>query len=92
MRIRNREDIIGALAIVISLISPIQASQAADLWLDYGATGLSDKEAQLSRLCAWVRSAELQDLRYGLRLPGVHIAPASGTAHLRHCLEALALC
>ena len=69
-----------------------QASQAADLWLDYGATGLSDKEAQLSRLCAWVRSAELQDLRYGLRLPGVHIAPASGTAHLRHCLEALALC
>ena len=69
-----------------------QATQAADLWLDYGATGLSGKEARLSRLCAWVKRADQQELRYGLRLPGEQIAPAHGAMHLRHCLEALALC
>jgi uncharacterized protein (DUF58 family) len=31
-------------------------------------------------------------LDYGLRLPGVEIKPASGEAHKRRCLEALALC
>ena len=82
----------GSGALVSREAQVPKASQAADLWLDYGATGLSDKEARLSRLCAWVCSAELQDLRYGLRLPGVHIAPASGAAHLHRCLEALALC
>ena len=35
MRIRNKQVIIGALAIVISLISPIQASQAADQLVPY---------------------------------------------------------
>ena len=29
---------------------------------------------------------------HGLRLPGVEIAPDTGTAHRRRCLEALALC
>lgn len=70
----------------------LQATQAAELWLDYGATGLSEKEARLSRLCAWVKRADQQELRYGLRLPAVQIAPACGAMHLRHCLEALALC
>jgi hypothetical protein len=31
-------------------------------------------------------------LDYGLRLPGLVIAPAGGEAHKRRCLEALALC
>jgi len=82
----------GSGALVSRDTQAPQAAQAADLWLDYGATGLSDKEARLSRLCAWVKRAEQQELRYGLRLPGLQIAPNIGAAHLRHCLEALALC
>jgi len=82
----------GAGALVSRDTQAPQTTQAADLWLDYGATGLSDKEARLSRLCAWAKSADQQQLRFGLRLPGVQIAPNSGAAHLRHCLEALALC
>jgi len=82
----------GTAALVSRETQARQSSQKADLWLDYSATGLADKEARLSRLCAWVRSADQQGLRYGLRLPGVHIAPASGMAHLHHCLKVLALC
>ena len=82
----------GAGALVSRDTQAPQTTRTADLWLDYGATGLNDKEARLSRLCAWAKSADQQELRYGLRLPGVQIAPASGAAHLHHCLEALALC
>ena len=67
------------------------ALQPHILWLEPQHTGLGHLEAQLSRLCAWVLMAETQGLRYGLRLPGQEIAPASGTAHQVRCLQALAL-
>ena len=71
-----------------------QALQASrdDLWLTVAQTGLPDREAQLSRLCAWVLQADQSGLRYGVRLPAVQIAPSSGEVHKRQCLEALALC
>ncbi len=72
-----------------------EQTQTAELWLDFAAAGFSgagDKEARLSRLCAWVLRADKQALHYGLRLPLRDIAPASGEAHKRQCLEALALC
>ncbi len=62
------------------------------LWLDLVATGCTDREAALSRLCAWLLQAEQQGLDYGLRLPGLALAPDHGPAHQRRCLEALALC
>jgi len=68
------------------------AAQSAPLWLDYGNTGLTDKEARLSRLCAWARGADSQGLVYGLRLPGGIVEPNTGATHLAQCLEALALC
>jgi len=61
------------------------------LWLEPQHTGLGQLEAQLSRLCAWVLMAEQAGLRYGLRLSGQEIAPASGPAHQQRCLQALAL-
>ncbi|MDE2415402.1 MAG: DUF58 domain-containing protein [Comamonadaceae bacterium] len=67
-------------------------SQRHELWLDWGATGLADPEARLSRLTAWVLQADRLGLAYGLRLPGRQIAPDHGAAHRRRCLEALALC
>lgn len=66
--------------------------QCAELHLDYAQTGLADKEARLSRLCAWVCTADRQGAPYSLGLPGQLIGPSSGAAHLHQCLEALALC
>ena len=39
-----------------------------------------------------VLQADRLGLDYGLRLPGVEIAPNNGPVHRRRCLEALALC
>ncbi len=67
-----------------------QQAQPFELWLDQANT-TGGLEARLSRLCAWVLLAERQQLRYGLRLNGTEIAPDSGEAHKRACLQALAL-
>ncbi|MDY0106024.1 MAG: DUF58 domain-containing protein [Giesbergeria sp.] len=69
-----------------------QQSQRHELWLDAAHTGLSDPEARISRLTAWVLQADRLGLDYGLRLPGQDIAQGNGPAHRRRCLEALALC
>jgi uncharacterized protein (DUF58 family) len=79
-----------------------QQAQRFELWLDLaqagahaslraGATENSPLECALSRLCAWVLVAEKQGLQYGLRLSGLEIAPGSGEAHKKNCLQALAL-
>ncbi len=63
-----------------------------ELWLDLAHTGnAASTEDKLSRLCAWVCLAEAQELRYGLRLADVEIAPQHGEAHKKACLQALAL-
>jgi uncharacterized protein (DUF58 family) len=69
-----------------------QQAQRQELWLDFAQTGLSHPEARLSRLAAWVVQADKLGLDYGLRVPGLALPPASGEAHRRRCLEALALC
>ena len=73
-------------------------TQGLELWLDLAHTGLPGAgptgapavERALSRLCAWVLAADRQGLLYGLRVGTQQIRPASGEAHRRHCLEALA--
>lgn len=69
-----------------------QQTQRHELWLDLAHAGLPGHEARLSRLTAWVLQADRLGLDYGLRLPGLQIAPQTGAAHRRRCLEALALC
>ncbi|MDD5031229.1 MAG: DUF58 domain-containing protein, partial [Rhodoferax sp.] len=61
------------------------------LWLERPATALSDPEAQLARLCAWVLQAHALGLHYGLRVGNTEIAPDHGPAQLERCLRALAL-
>ncbi len=75
-----------------------QQAQRFELWLDLAQTGVPRAQAggqhlelALSRLCAWVLLADKQNVDYGLRLDVQEIAPASGEAHKRRCLEALAL-
>jgi len=74
------------------IVRDTQQAQQNELWLDFMQTGSADIERRLSRLCAWVLQADRLGLAYGLRLPARDIAPASGEAHKRQCLEALALC
>jgi uncharacterized protein (DUF58 family) len=65
---------------------------AAELWLDWRLlpAGLGS-EARLSRLAGWVLAADRAGAPYGLRLPGVEIAPGRGDRHRAACLQALAL-
>ena len=74
------------------IVRDTQQAQQNELWLDIMQAGSGDIERKLSRLCAWVLQAERLGLAYGLRLPAIEIKPASGEAHKRQCLEALALC
>ena len=67
-------------------------ANAYELWLDFVQAGPASTEHKLSRLCAWVLAADKLGAVYGLRLPSCSIAPTSGEAHKRQCLEALALC
>lgn len=62
-----------------------------ELWLDWEALPDMENEARLSRLTRWVLDADAEGQRYGLRLPGQTLAPATGLEHRRQCLEALAL-
>jgi uncharacterized protein (DUF58 family) len=65
---------------------------AAQLWLDWRLlSALAGLEQRLSRLAGWVLAAERAGAFYGLRLPGVEIAPARGDSHAAACLQALAL-
>jgi uncharacterized protein (DUF58 family) len=48
-------------------------------------------EARLEQLSRWVVDADDRGERYGLELPGVHIAPDRGADHRHKCLAALAL-
>jgi uncharacterized protein (DUF58 family) len=67
-------------------------AQRHELWLDASQTGVSDPEARLSRLAAWILQADKLGQDYGLRLAGQQIPPGAGEVHKRRCLEALALC
>lgn len=62
-----------------------------ETWLDWEMLGGMESEARLSRLTRWVLDADAASERYGLRLPGRTLAPATGPEHRRQCLEALAL-
>ena len=74
------------------VVRDTQQAQRHELWLDFTQAGSGGLEAKLSRLCAWVLQSDKLALDYGLRLPAREIKPASGEAHKRQCLEALALC
>lgn len=76
-----------------------QQAQRLELWFDLATVEAqlrstsagAAKELALSRLCAWVLQAETRGLRYGLRVGAQELAPDSGPAHQKNCLQALAL-
>ena len=58
---------------------------------DWEALAGLGTEARLSQLCRWVEDAYAAGRAFGLRLPGVEIAPNIGPGHRQRCLTALAL-
>jgi uncharacterized protein (DUF58 family) len=68
------------------------SAAAAPEWLDWASLVGLEPEARLSQLCRWVLDADAAHRAYGLRLPGVEIAPSVGSAHRVVCLRALATC
>lgn len=73
------------------LTKQFTTSLAPDLWLDWAALPMLDNESRLRILCRQVVEAQRHDQTYGLRIPGVEIAPGRGALHQHRCLEALAL-
>lgn len=60
------------------------------LWLDWeGVSG--GVEERLSKLCFWVLELDKSHDEYGLRLPGIEIAPGHGEQHRANVLKNLAL-
>jgi uncharacterized protein (DUF58 family) len=74
---------------LVSRDTSVSARQ--ELWLDWSACGSLAPEERLSRLAAWTIAATRAGTDFGLRLPGAELAPASGEAQQRRCLESLAL-
>ncbi|MDQ6683525.1 MAG: DUF58 domain-containing protein [Pseudomonadota bacterium] len=74
---------------LVSRDTSIAARQ--ELWLEWAASGAGDRESRLSRLTAWVLVANRNGVAFGLRLPGLELAPAEGELQRLRCLEALAL-
>ena len=73
------------------LTKEFSAMASSELWIDWEEARAVDVEARLSMLCHWVTMADRYGQSYGLRLPGLAIAPSRGDAHRTRCLEALAL-
>ena len=61
------------------------------IWLDWDAFPGMDTEARLSRLCGGVLHFSAGTAAYGLRLPGIELAPSRGDAHRDNILKELAL-
>lgn len=72
------------------LIKQFGGDRSDELWLDWRELDAMDTEHRLSQLCRWVLDANRLGQCYGLRLPGLEIAPGSGDVHKLQCLEALA--
>lgn len=68
-----------------------RAGVARTMVFDWHEIRAADYEERISLLAGLVREAERQGLNYGLRLPGLDIAPGSGAPQAHRCLEALAL-
>ncbi len=59
------------------------------LWLEWDRVD-GGIEERLSKLCFWVLKLENSNDEYGLRLPGIEIAPGHGEQHKAHILKTLA--
>lgn len=72
------------------LIKEFNDGAPAPIYLDWQSLEGVETEARLSQLSKWVNDAALKREPFGLKIPGVSIAPGIGHSHAQRCLEALA--
>jgi uncharacterized protein (DUF58 family) len=60
-------------------------------WIEWHSITATTNEQRLSIMTRLVLDAEGGQGHYGLRLPGVEVAPERGSSHCQHCLKLLAL-
>ena len=63
---------------------------ASDLWLDFAITD-GEFETRIAQLAQWVADSHRSQLRYGLTLPNLSLAPNDSEAHFHACMRVLAL-
>jgi uncharacterized protein (DUF58 family) len=63
---------------------------ASPEWIDWEYLPGVDAEKRLQQLCRWILESDAQGRKFGLRIPGTTIDPATGPSHRRACLRALA--
>lgn len=73
------------------MVKQFSDTSSPELWLDWRALPQLDTEARLSQLARWVLDAHGRHQSFGLRLPGIEVAPGSGDTQVHACLSALAL-
>lgn len=72
-------------------VKQFSALMGMELWLDWSLLPNIAVERKLELLTRWVLDADVQGVRYGLRLPNGEVAPQHGAAHRAECLRRLAL-
>jgi uncharacterized protein (DUF58 family) len=73
------------------LTKTFQGQARPSLWIDWDLIRQGSVEDRLSLMTALVLTAENEDQKYGLRLPGAVIEQGYGNAHKHQCLQALAI-
>lgn len=73
------------------LVKQFGGDRAELLWLDFNALDGWDTETRLSILCRNVLDLSMDQLYFGLRMPGLEIPPGNGLPHKEVCLQALAM-
>ena len=79
-----------ALARTGQLLAKDYRGGTGSTWLEWTALPAVPPEEKLSLLTRLVIDAEAGAQSYGLRLPGLEVAPDIGSAHLHRCLAVLA--
>lgn len=73
------------------LVKTYQSPAAHQRTFDFARVPGSDVEQRLEQLAAWIVAAHARGERYGLKIGGQEVAPASGSEHRARCLNGLAL-
>lgn len=61
------------------------------IWLNWQDLSTLEYEARIRTLCHRILECQQHGQEFGLKLPGIEIAPERGSHHIHRCLKALAL-
>jgi len=73
------------------LVKTYQSPAAHQRTFDFASVPGADVEPRLEQLAAWIVAAHARGERFGLKIGGQEVLPASGSEHRARCLNGLAL-